>query len=134
MTRTALSRWRGGDEGFGLVLVLGMAGILTGLMILSTTTAIRSLSSSREHVSFESALAVADGGVDIGLARARTAYVASGSDSYVVPSDTNPAEPCVAPAVTWPFASQPTAEQERTWARTQLLALAGVPEIGRAHV
>lgn len=118
--RTLLSR--NPDDGLGMVLVLAMGAVLTGLMIVSTTSAIRSLSSSRQHVSFESALAVADGGIDTGLARARHAYVATSSDSYATPSSTD--STCVAPAVAWPFATQPTAEQERTWARAELETLA----------
>ena len=118
-----------GDSGLGLVLVLGMGAILTGLMIISTTSAIRSLASSRQHVSFESALAVADGGIDTGLARARTTYVATGSDSYTIPASAIATESCVATPVAWPWAVnvQPTAELERTWARTQLEILAGTP-------
>lgn len=123
MRATLTSRLRG-DDGIGLVLVLGMGAILTGLMIISTTTAIRSLSSSREHVSFESALAVADGGIDTALARARATYVANGTDSYAIPSPTNPVGACDATAVAWPFATQPTPAAERAWARTELESLA----------
>lgn len=133
---TLASRRLSGDSGLGLVLVLGMGAILTGLMIISTTAAIRSLASSRQHVSFESALAVADGGIDIGLARARTTYVATGADSYTMPAlvyppppSATPAETCLALPVAWPWAAnvQPTAEQERNWARKQLEILADTP-------
>lgn len=115
------------DDGLGMVLVLGMGGILTGLMIVSTTTAIRSIESSRQHINFEGSLAVADGGIDIGLARARNAYVASSADTYTIPSATDPSEPCVATAIVWPFSTQPTPEQERTWARAELETLADTP-------
>ena len=114
-----------GDDGLGLVLVLGMGAILTGLMILSTSTAIRSLASSRAHVSFESALAAADGGIETGLARTQRTYVTTGSDSHAIPGPANVAGECVAAAIAWPWpTSQPTAQQERTWARGQLEALA----------
>lgn len=125
MRGTALARIRGGDEGIGLVLVLGMGAILTGLMIISTTSAIRSLESSRQHVSFESALAVADGGIDTTLARAQSGYISTNSDSYLTPSPSDPT--CAAPSVGWPaawVATQPTPQQERTWARAELEALA----------
>ena len=122
--RSLMRRRLAGDDGLGLVLVLGMGGILTGLMILSTTAAIRSLESSREHVSFESALAIADGGIDTGLARAQRTYVTTGTDSYLIPAPADPTGTCVAAAVAWPFTTQPTAEQERTWARAQLETLA----------
>ncbi len=120
-----LTRLRGGDDGIGLVLVLGMGAILTGLMIISTTTAIRSLSSSREHVSFESALSVADGGIDVGLARARVVYVDDNADNYLIPAPVE-SSGCNDTAVAWPFAAQPTPEQERTWARAELERIADV--------
>ena len=120
-----------GDDGLGLVLVLGMGAILTGLMILSTSTAIRSLASSREHVSFESALAAADGGIEIGLARAQRAYVATGSDSHAIPGPANTVGECVAAPIPWPWpTSQPTPEQERNWARSQLELLAATGTTG----
>jgi hypothetical protein len=123
MARTAMARLRGDDRGLGMVLVLAMGGVLSTLMIVTTTIALRSLESSREHVSFESALAVADGGVDSLLARARTTYVTTGSDGYVTPSPSDPT--CSQAVVAWPWpTSQPTAEQERSWARSVLETLA----------
>ena len=129
MSMTRRLRRTSGEDGIGLVLVLGMGAILTGFMIVSTSAAIRSLSSSRLHVSFESALAVADGGIDTGLARAQKMYVTTGSDSYTIPATANPNESCVASPIAWPWAVnvQPTPEQERSWARTQLDSLATVP-------
>ena len=124
MSQSILTRTRRDDAGFGLVLVLGMGAILTVLMVVSTTAALRALESSRQHVSFESALAVADGAIDTGLARAQKTYVTTGSDGYFTPSLTDLT--CAAAPVTWPFATQPTAAQERTWARGRLEAIAGM--------
>ncbi len=125
--QSRLHRTAQGDDGLGLVLVLGMAGILTGLMIVSTTAALRSLQSSRQHVNFESALSVADGGIDVTLSRAQRRYVLSGADSYTVPAPADPGEACVGAAVAWPFASQPTPDEERAWAREKLETLASTP-------
>lgn len=127
-----LSRLQRDDAGFGMVLVLGMGAILTGLMVVSTTTALRSLESSRQHVNFEGALGVADGGVDVTLARAQTAYDVNGADLYLTPSVGDAS--CNRAAVAWPFTSQPTAEQERSWARTELLALAADPACRQSTV
>ena len=124
MSQSLLTRLRRDDQGFGLVLVLGMGAILTALMVVSTTAALRALESSREHVSFESALAVADGAVDTGLARAQRTYVATGADGYFTPSLTDPT--CASAPVVWPFTTQPTAVQERTWARGRLEAIAAM--------
>lgn len=130
MTPSALQRLRTEDSGFGLVLVLGMTGILTSLMLVATTVALRSLESSRQHVSFESALAVAEGGTDSALARAQTAYQAGGTDSYLTPAAGDAT--CNQSAVVWPTGpsawpvggAQPTPDEERAWARAQLEAIA----------
>jgi len=119
-----LLRLRKDDSGMGLVLVLGAAGILTALMIVSTNVAIQSLSSSRQHVSFESSISVAEAGVDTALARAQKAYEVGGTDSYITPAPTDTT--CAAPTRTWPFTTQPTVEQERAWARTELEAIGAV--------
>lgn len=125
-TTTTLSRLRGDDSGLGMVLVLAMSGVLTTLMIVTTTVALRSLGSSREHVSFESALAVADGGIDVVLARAQRTYVQTSVDSYATPSPGDPT--CDQTAIAWPWpGGQPTPEDERAWARGQLEAIAAVP-------
>jgi hypothetical protein len=133
MRRSILSRLREDESGFGLVLVLGMAGILTSLMLVATTMALRSLESSRQHVSFESALAVAEGGTDSALARAQTRYQAVGADTYLTPAAGDAT--CNQAAVVWPTGptawpiggAQPTPEEERTWARTQLETIATNP-------
>jgi len=108
-----------------MVLVIAMGGVLSTLMIVITTVALRSLESSREHVSFEGALAVADGGIDLVLARAQRTYQLTSADTYATPAPGDPT--CDQAAIAWPFTVQPTVEQERTWARTQLERLAALP-------
>jgi hypothetical protein len=125
MRRSALRRLRGDDSGLGMVLVIAMGGVLSTLMIVITTVALHSLGSSRKHVSFESALATADGGIDTVLARAQQRYAAASADTYVTPAPGDPS--CDRAAIAWPFATQPTAAQERTWARSQLEAMASDP-------
>lgn len=128
--RTALSALRGDDSGMGMILVLGVASVLTALMIVSTTAATRSLQSSRTHVSFESALSVSEAGIDTVLARAQRSYEDLGSDSYLTPAPTDTL--CAGSARTWPFAGQPTADQERAWARTELEAIAATAACRRS--
>jgi hypothetical protein len=106
----------------GLILVLGITSILTTLMIVSTTAATRAVQSSRKHVSFESSLAVAETGIDTVLARAQQAYNTFGTDNYLTPSATDGS--CATSTVTWPFTSEPTADAERAWAKTQLQGIA----------
>lgn len=111
-----------GDDGLGMILVVAIVGIVTTLMLVAATTATRSLQSSRKHVSFESALSAAESGIDAGLARAQKAYESDGADTYAIPSPTDPT--CAASKVAWPYTSEPSADTERQWAKTQLLALA----------
>ena len=119
------------ESGYGLIMVIGMAAIVTMLMIVATTIADRALKSSSAHGAFENALAAAEDGIDQTLARAQKVYNIVGGDLYVTPSpssesaqwnDTSP--PCPQSMVDWPFSSPPTQAQEETWARTQLTALA----------
>lgn len=77
-----------GDEGVGLILVIGTATVVTMLMIVLTTMATRALTSSSKHVSFEGAVAAAESGIDEGLARAQKVYDTYGTDSYAYPSTT----------------------------------------------
>src|SRR3954465_15622511 len=119
-----MRRMRRDDQGFGMILVLGTAGIVTGLMILATTTARRSLTSSRQHVSFESAMAATEAGIDTALARTQKVYNESGLDLYAspAPGDFSGGGASVA----WPWATTPTPEQERAWATAQLVTLGTV--------
>src|SRR3954465_12770594 len=119
-----MRRMRRDDQGFGMILVLGTAGIVTGLMILATTTARRSLTSSRQHVSFESAMAATEAGIDTALARTQKVYNESGLDIYASPATGDPS--CNLPSVAWPWSTTPTAEQERSWATAQLAALGAI--------
>src|SRR5438067_10233921 len=77
-----------GDEGVGLLLVIGTTTVVTMLMIILTTMATRALSSSSSHVSFEGAVAAAESGIDEGLARAQRTYDTYGTDTYSFPSTT----------------------------------------------
>lgn len=77
-----------GDEGVGLLLVIGTTTVVTMLMIVLTTMATRALTSSSTHVSFEGAIAAAESGIDEGLARAQYTYDKLGTDSYSYPSST----------------------------------------------
>lgn len=124
-----------GDEGIGLILVMGTATVVTMLMIVLTTMATRALSSSSTHVSFEGAIAAAESGIDEGLARAQRTYDTVGTDSYSYPSSS---ETCgaystinwntsTAPDGTAAPGSMPTDAAglaiERQWAKSWLLTI-----------
>lgn len=97
-----------------MILVIGTATVIAALVAVTMAMAIQSLRSSREHVTFESALSVAETGVDETLSLINTAYNAAPSTTWVTPS------PCDW-TITGTFAS---AAAERTAARSKLLSLA----------
>ncbi len=130
MTRmmSRLRRANDPEQGFALITVIGFVAVITSLMLLGGVMADRSLVSSTQHSSFEGALAAAEDGIDKGLARGKKAYQVGGSDSWFSPAAAtsfDAAPECTAASVAWPFASAPAASQERTWAKTQMLALIG---------
>lgn len=124
-----------GDEGVGLLLVIGTATVVTMLMIVLTTMATRALSSSSKHVAFEGAVAAAESGIDEGLARAQKVYDTSGTDSYSYPSST---ETCGSyTTINWTTSAAPDGTAapgslsdaaglaiERQWAKSWLQTLA----------
>jgi hypothetical protein len=125
-----------GDEGIGLILVIGTTTVVTMLMIVLTTMATRALSSSSSHVSFEGAVAAAESGIDEGLARAQHTYDTYGTDSYAYPST---GEACgTYTSINWNSSAAPDGTAapgslatdaaglavERRWAKSWLQALA----------
>lgn len=105
------------DEGVGLILVIGISAMMAILLAVITATAIRSLHSSSDHVTFEQALAAAEAGIDTELSNIQTARNQVPSVNYESTSPCNVAAPD--PSV---FASE---DAEKAWARS---ALEGLPD------
>lgn len=101
------------EEGFGLIVVIGLAAAVTLLIVAGTGMGIATLQSSRSHQQFEGAMAVAEAGVDQTLSDINAAYNATTSTTYVTGGT------CALTAPT-PFASD---DDERTWASAALEAL-----------
>lgn len=118
MTGSLFARLRGGrddEEGFALILVIGTATVIAALVAVTMALALQSLRSSRQHVSFESALSIAETGVDEVLSVINTNYNASPSTNWVTPS------PC-----DWTIGGTfSSAAAERSAARAKLMSLAG---------
>lgn len=118
-----LRRRAAGDEGIGLITVIGLASASASVVALSGTVAINSLASSRGHEYFESSLAAAETGLDGILGDVQTAY-----DNGVVynPADygTVPME-CTPPSwpAEWTSSGLPTPAEEKAWLLTQVNAL-----------
>lgn len=115
-SRSTLSDLVHQDDGIGLLLVIGIASVVSILLAITTATAIRSLRSSADHVSFEQALAASESGIDEELSRIQTARNQVPSVTYETAAGCSVAAP---PSST--FASETT---EKTWARA---ALSGLP-------
>ena len=130
------SRLRSDERGLGMLLVIGTATVVMALVIIGGTMATRALVNSRTHVSFESAIAVAEDGIDQALARAQITYQVSGSDDYTYPSSTNT---CASySGISWTSSNAPDGTAapgsyasvtaglavERAWAKSWLTTLA----------
>lgn len=122
LSKSPLSRARRGlrdltdrDEGIGLVLVIGISAMMAILLAVISATAIRSLGSSSEHVSFEQSLAAAEAGIDEELSNIQTARNEVPSVNYETPTGCS----VTAPASST-FASEDT---EKAWARNALSTL-----------
>lgn len=114
MTRHLLARLRsGGDEGFSMLLAIGLTSAVAALMTLSTASGISALRSASDHTSYEGALAAAEAGIDATLAGLSTAH--NTGTAYADPVG------CTVPAAT--AAQTASAEAERAWARDALVAL-----------
>lgn len=125
----ALRAPRGEDEGAGLLLVIGTAGVVMSLVLVAASIAERSLTSGRQHDAFTTALQAAESGIDLGLARVQGAYDLDASD-YRTPhpsaTDFDQLPDCVGAEVTFPSTAGASAAAETAWAKAQLLAVAGI--------
>ncbi len=113
MTPLTLRRRFKDDGGFAMILVLGFTGVLAALITVGTAIGIRTLQSSRAHVNFENALAVAETGIDGTLAKINSDFNATPPSNFVT------AGACAVTAP-GPFTD---VETERSWARSALTAL-----------
>ena len=83
----------GSDEGMGMILVIGIMGLVTGLVAVAASVAVNSITSSRNRVTYEQALATAENGIDYSLAKLQKAFDESNAD-YPMPSSTDPGGAC----------------------------------------
>jgi hypothetical protein len=103
------------DEGIGLILVIGISAMMAILLAIITATAIRSLHSSADHVSFEQSLAAAESGIDEELANIQTARNQVPSVNYETPAGCSVAAPAAS--------TYATEDAEKAWARDALSGL-----------
>lgn len=119
---TRIRRRLGDDSGIGMVLVIGIMALVTGLIATAAIVAINGLRQSTERTHYEQAVAVAEQGIDQTLAYLQSSYDNENAD-YPVPSLTNTMNPlCQRDPITMPV-SFASADAERTWAKTQIASL-----------
>ena len=124
---------RRGDEGVGLILVIGVSVFVFLLAAAAVSLAINGLTQSRNRTNFEKALASAETGIDSTLGRLQTAFTEYGAD-YPVPATTmasaSLASQCVHPSISpdgapgYDGTSFTTEDAERAWARESLQFIA----------
>jgi hypothetical protein len=123
---------RGDDEGFGMILVIGMSAVVMSLVMVTGSIAMRSMSSARTHDSFASMLAVAETGIDQGIARVQAAYDWDGKDyrtPHLSATTFDPSPDCVASedAYAFPSSAGVSNAAETAWAKAKLKAIAAIP-------
>jgi hypothetical protein len=69
-----------GDEGMGMLLVIGVLGLVSALVAVAGTIAVTTVKSSNNRVTYEQALATAENGVDYGLSQLQKAFDDTNSD------------------------------------------------------
>ena len=99
-----------------MIMVLGLSVIIAALVTVTLAMALQSLSSSRQHVTFESALSVAESGIDETLSVINTSFNSAPSVNWVTPA------PC-----DWTASAFASAAAEKAAVRAKLLEKAAIP-------
>lgn len=114
------------DSGVGLLLVIVLSVVIMTLVATAITIAVNALSQSRRRTDYELALAAAETGVDVALARQQDAFDNGVSNGYPIPSPSGAVLsgeiPCIGSAI--PALSK---SNEEAQARAELLELANTP-------
>ena len=79
-----LHRLRNEQDGFGLILVIGVTAFVTVLIVTASVVAVHGLEQSQNRAKFEQSLASAENGVDSTLARLQKAFDDYNAD-YPIP-------------------------------------------------
>lgn len=130
-----------GQEGVGMILVIGVSVMVFALVAAATAYAVNSLRQSRERSAFERSLAAAENGIDLTLSKLSAAFTDHNADYPVpnVPTSVEPSPWCNAAAVTYPAALADgtvvsdangafiSEAAERGWATEKLTALRSTP-------
>jgi hypothetical protein len=118
------------DAGIGMIMVIGLAGVMTVMIGVLFTIVINSLAGSNRHNHFDLALTSAESGIDKTLARLQLYYNEGNTTStYVTPSrgltgfEQTPT--CDADVIPWggPFTGTDAENDERNWAVNAITTL-----------
>lgn len=120
-----------GDQGVGMLLVIGTMSVVMTLVLLAGAITDRALRGAQQEDAFATALTAAETGVNVALSRVQGAYDLNGTD-YQTPHpsatafDSTP--DCIDSVVTFPASAGVSAAAESAWAKTELRKL--VPRAG----
>ena len=127
--RRAWRRRHAGDDGIGMIMVIGVSVMVMALAATAVAYAVNGIAQSRNRTSFETSLASAEQGIDRTLAELQQSFDSFNRD-YPVPSQPDAFEPspwCVGDPVSYPSAPADgaggvfsTEQAERGWARSHL--------------
>ncbi len=108
----------------GMILVIGVMGIVSLMIVTTSITALSSLRSAQSRVANEQALAAAENGIDFALARLQKAFDDYNADYPIpnAPTASEPTPPCEGTSVAQPSTFS-NAAAEKAWIQTQLTTL-----------
>lgn len=111
----------GREAGVGMILVIGIAIFVAALAATAVAISLNGLAQSRNRVSYEQALAVAETGVNFALGNIQEAYDTSATD-YPIPAPTTVESStiCDLPVMADSLTRPASASAEQTWARQQI--------------
>jgi hypothetical protein len=114
------------DDGLGMILVIGIMALVTALVGVSASIAVSSITSSRNRVTYEQALATSENGIDYALGKLQKAFDDYNADWPMPspPSTVDPSPVCNAAVVNQ---TATTDAAQRVEARTVLQQIATNP-------
>lgn len=133
---TRLRRICDGDEGVGVILIIGVSVLVFALAATAIAYAVNGISQSRQRTAYELSLATAEAGIDLSLARLQRAFDYYNQDYPIPMNSSSPVEPtpwCTIGEINWPasgdgangvFSSEAS---EEAWAAGHLATISAEP-------
>lgn len=136
-----IRRASGGDDGVGVILVIGVSVLVFALAATAIAYAVNGISQSRQRTSYEVSLATAEAGVDFSLARLQRAFDDYNKDYPIPMNGSSPVEPspwCTTGEINWPVSGDgangifSSEDAEEAWAASHLATISAEPSCVRS--